>query len=177
MSKAVLVATRPERSQVRRQSDRAPEPIMRLVTYLRPRDVLVVIFDDGRLYQLPRRVLGGMDKSGVVSVRMDRIGRFFTIKQPSGNKVEVPWDLVLYHCDPNYRYHKYRVKQPVADVGSRIRQARLQAGLTQTELAERTGIKRPNIARIESGKHCPSLDTLEKIAEALNVTVARLVAG
>jgi transcriptional regulator with XRE-family HTH domain len=53
----------------------------------------------------------------------------------------------------------------------------MQAGITQTELAERTGIKRPNIARIEAGKHRPSLDTLEKIAEALNLTVAALVAA
>jgi len=176
MSKAVLISTGPERTQARRKPSRVREPVMRLVTYLRPQDLFVVIFDDGRLYQLPRRVLTEADKSGVASVQMDRTGRFFTVKQPSGNKVEVPWDLVLYHCEPHYQYHKSRSQEPATDIGSRIKQARMQAGLTQTELAERTGIKRPNIVRIESGKHRPSLDTVEKIAGALNVTVATLVA-
>jgi transcriptional regulator with XRE-family HTH domain len=35
----------------------------------------------------------------------------------------------------------------------------------------------PNLSRLESGKHVPSLETLERVAGALGVRVADLVAG
>ena len=49
--------------------------------------------------------------------------------------------------------------------------ARMTAGLTQTEVAERMGTKTPAIARLENGggnkKHSPSISTLRKYAEAV----------
>ena len=41
--------------------------------------------------------------------------------------------------------------------------ARLDAGLSQRELAERAGVAQSEIARIESGKREPSIPTLQKI--------------
>jgi transcriptional regulator with XRE-family HTH domain len=52
---------------------------------------------------------------------------------------------------------------------------REQAGLTQVELAERTGISQADISRIERGATSPTAKTLQRIAEALNADV-RLVA-
>lgn len=60
-------------------------------------------------------------------------------------------------------------------LGSRLRQLRLDAGLTQAELAERTGIHRPNIARVEAGRHTPSLDTLARLADAIGVAPVRVL--
>ncbi|MCA9606566.1 MAG: helix-turn-helix transcriptional regulator [Myxococcales bacterium] len=54
-------------------------------------------------------------------------------------------------------------------LGQRIRELRLAAGLTQAELARRTGIHRPNIARVEAGRHTPSLETLARLASAIGV--------
>ena len=49
--------------------------------------------------------------------------------------------------------------------------ARREAGLTQTQVAERMGTKPSAIARLEnalaSGKHSPSIDTLHKYATAV----------
>ena len=45
--------------------------------------------------------------------------------------------------------------------------ARHEAGLTQQELAERTGIQQANISRIENGNGNPSLATLTKIANGM----------
>lgn len=45
--------------------------------------------------------------------------------------------------------------------------ARREAGLTQKELAERTGLQQSNISRIENGNGNPSLETLNKIAQSL----------
>jgi transcriptional regulator with XRE-family HTH domain len=49
-------------------------------------------------------------------------------------------------------------------------------GLTQDRLATAVGMIRNNISRIEAAKHRPTLETLEKLAKALKVSVAELVA-
>ena len=60
-------------------------------------------------------------------------------------------------------------------LGARLRELRLAAGLTQAELARRTGIHRPNIARVEAGRHTPSLETLARIANAIGVSTTRVL--
>lgn len=47
--------------------------------------------------------------------------------------------------------------------GKLLRTARAKAGLTQRELAERAGKAQSVIARIESGKTCPRVDTLNHL--------------
>ena len=56
-------------------------------------------------------------------------------------------------------------------IGKRIAQLRNERGLTQKELAERTGMQQGNIARIEAGKYSARFDTLQIIAEAMGLTV------
>lgn len=62
-------------------------------------------------------------------------------------------------------------------LGARVRALRLAAGLTQAELARRTGIHRPNIARVEAGRHTPSLETLARLAAAIGVPTTRVLVG
>ena len=50
-------------------------------------------------------------------------------------------------------------------------QARIDAGLTQKELAERSGIRQSNISRIESGAAIPTLQTLNAIANGIGKKV------
>ena len=47
-----------------------------------------------------------------------------------------------------------------------IREARLKAGLTQTELAERLGRERAQVARWEIGVQEPSFENLQSVVEA-----------
>lgn len=56
-------------------------------------------------------------------------------------------------------------------IGQRIAQLRRERGITQQELAERTGMQQGNIARIEAGKYSARFDTLQIIAEAMGLTV------
>ena len=49
---------------------------------------------------------------------------------------------------------------------SRIRTARLAAGLTQAELAARSGVRQPNIAAYERGSRRPSAQMLSRLLEA-----------
>lgn len=52
-------------------------------------------------------------------------------------------------------------------VSKRIKEARVEAGLTQEQLAQRTGLPQSHISRIENAKHSPARATIEKIAKAL----------
>jgi DNA-binding XRE family transcriptional regulator len=52
-------------------------------------------------------------------------------------------------------------------VGEQVRRLRAAAGLTQHELAARTGSTQPAIAHLEAGRRTPTLTTLEKLAKAL----------
>lgn len=54
---------------------------------------------------------------------------------------------------------------------------RIFRGLSQEELAERTGIPRPNISAIESGKREVSMTTLRLLASSLGTTPGALVDG
>lgn len=53
--------------------------------------------------------------------------------------------------------------------GQRLRSIRLAKGLTQEELAEKAGLHATYIGIIERGKQGASLDTIEKLAQALGV--------
>lgn len=50
-------------------------------------------------------------------------------------------------------------------------QCRKMQGLTQAELAKKSGIPRSNITRFESGNYNPSLELLVRIAAALGMTL------
>ena len=51
-------------------------------------------------------------------------------------------------------------------IAAEIRAAREESGLTQTELAARTGTTQSAISRLESGRVVPTLVVLERVAEA-----------
>jgi transcriptional regulator with XRE-family HTH domain len=60
-------------------------------------------------------------------------------------------------------------------MAAKIKALRERRGLTQEQLAEKAGVGRSHLARLETGKQDPTLSTLEKIATALNVKVGRLL--
>jgi transcriptional regulator with XRE-family HTH domain len=57
----------------------------------------------------------------------------------------------------------------------RLKARRHDLGLSQVKLAQKSGLAREYIARLELGQQDPSLSTLAKLAKALKVTVAELV--
>lgn len=59
-------------------------------------------------------------------------------------------------------------------VSKRIKEARIAAGMTQDELAEKTGLPQSHICRLERGAHSPSHKTLERLANALGVPLSQL---
>ena len=55
------------------------------------------------------------------------------------------------------------------NVGSKIKVARLERGLTQTDLAKRVQCSRNHIASIETGVHMPSMRLWLRLKSALNL--------
>ena len=61
------------------------------------------------------------------------------------------------------------MKTTKALLGARIREFRKAKNLTQEQLAEIIGVEPRHMSRMEGGYSYPTIDRLEKIAEALNV--------
>ncbi|MCM1234380.1 MAG: helix-turn-helix domain-containing protein [Ruminococcus flavefaciens] len=59
-------------------------------------------------------------------------------------------------------------------VGKRIKEARKKAGLTQKELGERLGISYQTVAQWENDLRNPKQETLQRIANALNISLLSL---
>jgi transcriptional regulator with XRE-family HTH domain len=56
-----------------------------------------------------------------------------------------------------------------------LRSVRERLFVTQEELAERTGMSRASISRIESGQQRPRISTVRKLAAALGVSPETLI--
>ncbi len=61
---------------------------------------------------------------------------------------------------------------PYMNIGETIRNFRLQKGMSQGDIEKRTGLLRCYLSRVENGHTIPSLDTLAKIASAMDVPLA-----
>jgi transcriptional regulator with XRE-family HTH domain len=58
-------------------------------------------------------------------------------------------------------------------IGTIIRAYRLQRGLSQGDIEKKTGLLRCYLSRVENGHTVPSLDTLSKIAGALDLPISQ----
>ncbi len=59
-------------------------------------------------------------------------------------------------------------------IGTRLRKLREEHGLSQGDIEERTGLLRCYISRVENGHTIPSIETLERIAAALEIPLFQL---
>jgi transcriptional regulator with XRE-family HTH domain len=57
----------------------------------------------------------------------------------------------------------------------RLKQLRAARDMSQADLADKSGVSREYIARLETGHHDPSLSTLVKLAKALKVKPGELL--
>jgi transcriptional regulator with XRE-family HTH domain len=64
--------------------------------------------------------------------------------------------------------------EPYLQAATRIRELRTRRGLVIEELAKKTGLSKPYISQIETGKASPSLSACRSIAHALGIPLAYL---
>lgn len=70
--------------------------------------------------------------------------------------------------NPEFK-RQWEEDEPEREVLHAIAKLRSEQGLTQTELAKRTGIKQGELSKLENGKANPTLETLQKIAKGLGM--------
>ena len=72
--------------------------------------------------------------------------------------------------DPELK-KEYDALQPEHAIIQALINARQQSGLTQKELAERTGIAQGDISKLERGNANPSLRTLQRLAAGMGMKI------
>lgn len=152
---------------------------------------LLALLGDGTVVLVPRPVADDDDGSEVSSIELGGDAQTATLKLGSGRELTLRAGAVCDskdggdHADHYGNGHGADGSHGVngvnavdgARLGARLRELRLAAGLTQAELARRTGIHRPNIARVEAGRHTPSLETLARLASAIGVPTTVVLSG
>ncbi len=83
---------------------------------------------------------------------MGRVSKDFLNKQIQGTEIKVEYDALK---------PEFAIIRPWVD-------ARTQQGITQKELAARTGITQSDISKLEHGNGNPSIKTLKRLASGLN---------
>lgn len=63
----------------------------------------------------------------------------------------------------------------MASLGANLREARERLGLTQEQVAQRSGVHATEVSRIEAGKRDPQVSTVERLAKAVEVRPGRLL--
>src|SRR6266849_572080 len=66
-------------------------------------------------------------------------------------------------------------EKPRVNIGEVIKTYRSQRALSQGDIERRTGLLRCYLSRVENGHTVPSLETLAKIAEAMDISLSDLV--
>lgn len=66
---------------------------------------------------------------------------------------------------------EYEAIQPEVNITRAILDARINAGMTQMELSQKSGISQADISRLEKGTRNPSLNLLKRLAEAMDSTL------
>ena len=90
----------------------------------------------------------------------NNVDQFITMK--NGKKQKVPFEI---GADVLLKYSRPEKSELLIQIGKLIREIRLKAGLTQQELALRSGTTRNYISRIENERSDVELGTLRKIIE------------
>jgi len=174
--------TGPVRDRLAHIRKLADPPRITDVAFVASHRTLAFAFADGRRHSVPLSAVPSADGSSVLEITLLYQGSAASVVQSSGNRFEIPWDFVLHWADTDYEYHRGRPdvsrsrEEAARVIAGRVRAQRKKRDLTQQQLADLTGIRRPNVARLERGIHAASLETLERVAMALGTTVAELVA-
>jgi len=117
------------------------------------------------LLNSPTRMLlepGELSKVELVdnTLSWNNVEQYITLR--GGDKRKVPFEI---GADVLFRYSKPEKSEFLIEIGRIIKESRLKSGMTQQELALKSGTTRTYISRIENEKSDIELGTLRKIIE------------
>lgn len=166
-----------------RRFDKSRERRLELLTLSPVGEELLCLLADGTSILVPRPYGINDDGSDVVAIEIAASADRARLTLATGTVVELHGaQLRAQNLQTTLLEDRVAVTEPSllvkldsVQLGGRLRALRLEVGLTQAELSRRTGIHRPNIARVEAGRHTPSLETLERLASAMGISTARML--
>ncbi len=143
-------------------------------------DELWVEFGDGLSGYVDWAGMGVRDIAGSFvreSATAGSRGRAIELTTKDGELLEIDSLSVRSILDRDLA-HEISMRAVASDeaVGHLMRAARKFAGLTQVELGERADLDQAVISRLERGAHQPRVDTLRRVASALGMSLAGLLA-
>lgn len=156
-----------------RRADRNRRHRFEFVTVSPCGDDVLAVLGDGEASLHSRPIDASDDGSEITSITIDQSATRATLQLQSGAVCQLSVASAETASAMNRGQNEIAIDSE--KLGARLRELRLAAGLTQAELARRTGIHRPNIARVEAGRHTPSLETLTRIANAIGVSTTHVL--
>lgn len=97
------------------------------------------------------------------------------IRTRDGRVAELPWDFARYFGDPEYRARTTEIAlHGQRKFAGRLRNLRCRSSMSQQELADLSGVDRAIIERIEAAIQPPTLETIRKLAAALERPIQAL---
>jgi len=158
---------------IARRADRRRHMRLEFVTLSPCGDDVLAILGNGDASLHPRPIGASDDGSEITSITIDPSATRAVLQLESGGTCQLT--IASVQASSNTTNSQGDIAIDGERLGARLRELRLEAGLTQAELARRTGIHRPNIARVEAGRHTPSLETLARIANAIGVSTTHVL--
>ncbi len=155
-----------------------PEAVIE-VRYSEAERLLWVEFADGFKRPIRWAALGLDEVRPTLRPETIRVGRHpetLEVLDARGGTFEIDTAAVRSVADRRWEERQDAVSESAAlSLGDRLRRRREGDGLTQEELAKRTGLTQEMISNLERGKHRPRLDTLERYARGLGLSVPVLL--
>lgn len=130
-------------------------------------------FRGGQAYRLD---LGALGFAGPGLFATPGPGGVVVLALSGGGLVDLAVGRLLAAADPAYRTALERAARTPASAGALIRARRKATGRTALEVARAAGMARSNYARLEASRHQPRVDTLRRVAAALGLDLAELLA-
>lgn len=164
----------------RRRSGVPAVPDIIICTFDAERDSFHVVYADLTVQDLARAELADVGERQVVAWGVDEFSRGVEVVLEDGSITSFSAEFPLYLHDEDYRRRVDARRGPKGqDLGERValrvRAERERQGWSVAELARRADMAAPNVHRVESGKHVPSMQTVARLAEALGVPMERLL--
>jgi transcriptional regulator with XRE-family HTH domain len=148
--------------------------LIEAVSYDKQARTLSVRFEGGDLATVTLEALKLPDKT-IQKIAVDEFRRGVEVHFRDRSTHDISADYFTWLTQPDYASAYPADASLGPRVGANIVSLRKQRGLSQAALASAASMAAPNLSRLESGRHVPTLDILLRIAKALNVSLTGLL--
>lgn len=136
---------------------------------------IAVVFEDGQRIEATLEALK-MPTKKIENICLDEFQRGVEVHFMDGSMLDVSADYFVWLTDAGFQAEYPSDDELPTRVGKAIARLRSLRGMSQVELAGTLEMAPSNLSRLEAGRHMPTLDVLLRVAKALEVPLARLLA-